>query len=537
MSTQHLISFVGLLISALTSAFGSNASALTLELAPDEKAWVGVIHDGHQMPFSVPYAFDMFGQNRSNQVQPLILTNKGQYVWSEEPYRFEITGQRISVSNTHGKLHSGRHGTNLRQVQQFARENFILPSGKIPDAMLFTAPQYNTWIELTYNQNQAAILAYARAINEHGLPVGVLMIDDTWQEDYGLWKFHPGRFPEPKKMMEELHAMGFKVMLWVCPFVSADQFSVMEKLKRQKALLEEDYFDALSQKTLRRPAMVSWWNGISAQLDFSNPKASRWLETQLDHLVQEYGVDGFKLDAGDFNFYPVNAITTQPITPNEQCRRFNEIGLKYPLNEYRAAWKMGGQPLAQRLADKRHAWSDLEKLIPQMTLLNLMGYTFSCPDMIGGGEFRSFLNADKIDQELFVRSAQCHALMPMMQFSAAPWRVLDQEHFDAVKKAVEIRQRNVPYLMQLVEESRKTNAPIVRSMEYEFPGLGYFDVKDQFMLGSRLLVAPVLSKGKSRTVILPPGKWTDDQGAKHEGGKLISIEVPLDRLPIFELEI
>ena len=48
--------------------------------------------------------------------------------------------------------------------------------------------------------------------------------------------------------------------------------------------------------------------------------------------------------------------------PNRHTEAFAEIGLDYPLNEYRATWKMGGQPLAQRLRDKEHTWEDLRKL-------------------------------------------------------------------------------------------------------------------------------------------------------------------------------
>lgn len=48
------------------------------------------------------------------------------------------------------------------------------------------------------------------------------MIDDNWQKDYGNFNFRPDKFPNPKAMVDELHAMGFKVMLWVSPFVSPD---------------------------------------------------------------------------------------------------------------------------------------------------------------------------------------------------------------------------------------------------------------------------------------------------------------------------
>ena len=46
---------------------------------------------------------------------------------------------------------------------------------------MFTSPQYNTWIELGTNQTQEAILRYAEQIVAHGLPAGILMIDDGWQ--------------------------------------------------------------------------------------------------------------------------------------------------------------------------------------------------------------------------------------------------------------------------------------------------------------------------------------------------------------------
>jgi len=99
-------------------------------------------------------------------------------------------------------------------------------------------------------------------------------------------------------------------------------------------------------------------------------------------------------------------------------------------------FKMGGQPLANRLADKNHNWPHLQKLAPNMILEASMGYTFSCLNMIGGGDFITFPNGAVIDGELIVRSAQCHALMPVIQFSVAPWRVLAKPILETVLKAV-----------------------------------------------------------------------------------------------------
>lgn len=352
----------------------------------------------------------------------------------------------------------------------------------MPDRLLFEQPQYNTWIELIYDQNQKDILKYAHAIIDNGFPPGVLMIDDNWQEAYGNWKFHPEKFPSPKKMVEELHGLGFKVMLWVCPFVSPDT-EVFRSGAKDGIFLK----NSKSQKATGSPssyfndvAMVGWWNGYSALLDLSNPKGKTWFKNQLQYLVDEYGVDGFKLDAGDSDFYPDNLVSyDKQITSNTHTELFAQIGLDFPLNEYRATWKMAGKPLAQRLRDKGHNWEDLQTLIPNITAQGIMGYAFTCPDMIGGGEFNSFINSTTIDQELIVRSAQVHALMPMMQFSVAPWRILDQEHLAAVKSAVALRKKFTPEILRLAEEAANTGMPIVRTMEFVFPNGGYENVKDQ----------------------------------------------------------
>ncbi len=161
---------------------------------------------------------------------------------------------------------------------------------------------------------------------------------------------------------------------------------------------------------------------------------------------------------------------------------------------------MGGEPLVERLRDKSHSWEDLQKLIPHLTTAGLLGYQFTCPDMIGGGEFGSFIGRDKLDEALVVRSAQCSALMPMMQFSVAPWRVLSKQNVAAVKKAVDTRMKYTPYIMQLAKTAAATGEPIARSMEYEYPNQGYADLKGQFMLGSKYLVAPMLATGTAKTV-------------------------------------
>jgi alpha-glucosidase len=494
-----------------------------IKTATSTNWWFGVIGKGQEMPLAKNIEINTFGQGFGNQVQPLLISDKGDVVWSENPLNLKYSPKLINLNSISKITHTETKGS-LKDAFLHASKTYFPPSGKMPDELLFTSPQYNTWIELMYDQNQKDIMKYATTLQQNKYPAGVLMIDDNWQEDYGKWNFHEGRFSDPKKMMKQLHKMGYKVMLWVCPFVSPD-------CDVFRALEAKGYF----LKTKKgKTAMIKWWNGYSALLDFSVEGAKKWFRDELQRLVDEYGVDGFKLDAGDARFY-TGDVDLKGLTPNDHSKLYGEVGLDFPLNEYRAMWKMGGQPLAERLHDKDHSWDHLGWLIPQMLVEGIMGYPFSCPDMIGGGQYKSFLDGAIVDEELIVRSAQCHALMPMMQFSVAPWRVLSKENHKAVIKSVEIRQKFKDYILKLAKEAAKTGEPIMRPMEYNFPHKEYAKITDQFMMGENLLVAPVLKKAaRKRSVVLPAGKWKTNKGKIIEGGKTLEFDVALDELLYFQ---
>ena len=169
-------------------------------------------------------------------------------------------------------------------------------------------------------------------------------------------------------------------------------------MPQQRLLLFDNNGDATLQwSNAKEPALIHWWNGYSAEMDFTNPAAVEWYSSQLKKMQNEYGVDGFKLDAGDMEYYPATSVSYKKATPNEQCEAWGSFGLMYPLNGYRAMWKMGGAPLAERLRDKGHNWEDLKTLVPNLTVAGLLGYPFTCPDMIGGGEFGSFIGRNKLE--------------------------------------------------------------------------------------------------------------------------------------------
>ncbi len=515
-----------------------NAYKIALTLEEEERWWVGVITDSHLFPLNEDsvYTFDFYGDTKGNQGQPLLISNKGRYIWNEEPFNFRFENGELTAECKLAEFQSGKKGNTLKEAYLHCSRQFFPPSGSIPAEELFTLPQFNTWIEFTYYQNQTGILEYARGIVENGFDPGVLMIDEGWFKTYGNWDFDGERFPDPKAMMKELKESGFKVILWVCPYYSPNGVFWTEQLNdyREKG----DTIWIVNAESPGFPAIMQWWDGFSNVIDLSNPKGYRWFKTQLDFLVSEYGVDGFKFDGGDAIHYTDSRFLSetrsykQDISPNEHSELFVKLGLEYPFNEYRASWKMGGQAIAMRLRDKEHHWEDLSKLVPGSINQGLMGYPYTCPDLIGGGEYLSFSNLETIDQELIVRAAQCHALMPMMQFSVAPWRVLSKSNLEICISMADLHVRLGEEIIALAEKAARTGEPIIRSMEYAFPGNQYFDITDQFLLGDKILVAPVTEKGAvSREIVFPEGKWKGDDGYVVEGPVTLEVAAALERLP------
>ena len=501
-----------------------------IQILPGEHWWGGACFDGIRMPFGEESELsrNLDPNSTMNQAAPLLLSDRGRYIWCDKGFSFSVKNGTIVIENEGDVSLCEGHGT-LRGAYLAAMRAHFPPCGKRPPDAFFTKPQFNSWIELTYAQSQAALEKYAKDMQKAGYGCGVLMIDDGWSPYYGRWEFDAAAFPDPAAMVQKLHSYGFKVMLWICPFISPDtaEFRHLRDL------------GALLQGKDGSPAVVEWWNGFSAVLDLSAPAAVRWLRAQNEKLMKKYGIDGFKFDAGDAMYYEGLVSSVRETDANGHCGLWAKFAEGYAYNELRACWKHANEPLVQRLCDKSHAWGEngLAALVPDMLAQGLLGYAYGCPDMIGGGNFADFTpeKVKNLDTELVVRYAQCSALMPMMQFSAAPWRVLPQEENEICLQAAKLHERFAEKIIGLADESKDTGEPIVRCMEYVFPGQGLACCVDQFMLGDDVLVAPVLEKGmRRRAVRLPAGRWKFADGTVHDGGQTITVDSPLHVLPYFE---
>ena len=155
--------------------------------------------------------------------------------------------------------------------------------------------------------------------------------------------------------------------------------------------------------------------------------------------------------------------------------------------------------------------------------------------MVGGGLAADF-NEGMLDDELIIRSCQCSALMPSIQFSYPMWISKNPDVRECMRKCLDIREKFTDYIMKLAREAAVSGIPIVRYMEYEFPHSNLENVATQFMLGDTYLVAPVLNKGQTqKRIYFPPNtRWREFGGSREFGPGVCLYDVNLQSLPIFE---
>ncbi len=538
---------------------------------PSAGHWYGVgqlteqknTREGLRIPTSQHFPMDAGGFERpvltsdegTNVVTPLWLTQSGVVVFSDAYSDHQVSFNRDG--NGRFRLHLlARHGESDFAIDlltaDHTRDAYFawvhrswnvrpdLPVGARPPDDLFTRPIWTTWAEFKSNISQAKVLAYAQAVIDHGFDAGTIEIDDKWTALWGdLW-FDPARFPDAAAMVDAIHALGAKVSAWVPPFVNRDAVSFQEAI-------DADVFvargDAPEPPDPDYPFLVGWWNSLfmpyAGAIDFTRPHAAAWWGAQVDAIADLVGLDGFKYDAGETQFLPDPAVLAPGILPNAYPDLYARWALDHRGFEVRAGWFAQDVPIAFRQFDKDTAWgldNGLASVLTQCLAMGLVGYPFVLPDMVGGNEY-----GGKADDELFIRWVQMNALMPMIQFSVVPWRgTFGPDVLRITRRFADLRSDFGPEFLRLADHAAATQEPIVRPLFFPFPDDPVaYGIGDQFMLGERFLVAPVLTRGATtRDVYLPAGTWQalDDPQERHQGPTTLrAYPAPLDRLPAFRL--
>jgi len=401
---------------------------------------------------------------------------------------------------------------------------FIKESGRperTPSEKLLSLPIWTTWAFYKTEITQEKVLTFAGEIIDHSFPGGTLEIDDMWQSDYGDFSFHPHKFPDPDGMIRELHSMGFRVTLWITPFFNPSS-------KNFSGGSEKGYFIKGADGRL---ILFPWWHGKGALLNVMNREAMTWFKEELKEL-ENIGIDGFKFDAGEASFLEKSSLPDR----NNYSRLWVDFASEnFPYGEVRTGWHNHTSGMLFRQWDKFSIWgthNGLSSVITQALTMSLTGYPFILPDIIGGNLY----GEEKISKDLMIRWTQVASLMPAMQFSFPPW-MIDEETERICRSYAELHKKFSNEIIELAKEAALTGLPIIRPLFWSDPyDEKTYDISDEFLLGDKYLVAPVLCPGtESRNIYLPRGVWKDYWVGKEYKGPLLLTDYPAppECLPIF----
>ncbi|NWV44400.1 MYORG glycosidase, partial [Grantiella picta] len=207
-------------------------------------------------------------------------------------------------------------GSDITSIHKYMLSRYLNKPYKVPDESIFRYPIWSTWALYKTDINQEKVLNLARDIKKYRFSYSHIEIDDMYTQAYGDFDFDPVKFPNATEMFTKLREDGFKVTLWVHPFIHEDSPNFDVGMQRQ--LLVKDPSGQL-------PAMVQWWNGVGAVVDVTNPAAREWFQSELRQFQRKYGIASYKFDAGETSFLPEQFSTFLPLSdPSIWSRRYTE---------------------------------------------------------------------------------------------------------------------------------------------------------------------------------------------------------------------
>ncbi|HOX05204.1 MAG TPA: glycoside hydrolase family 31 protein [Planctomycetota bacterium] len=420
-------------------------------------------------------------------------------------------------------------GRNLPEARAALMATLGWPNRPPSAAAAFGDSLFCTWTQYPRCITGERILGMARAIREQGYPCSTLIIDDRWESCFGELEFSKD-FPDPAGMVRELHALGFKVWLWVTPFVNQEAAGFAD-LAARKVLVPA--------RAGGGAALFKWWGGTAGLVDLSGAPGRDWYRGRLERLRSQYGVDGFKIDGGDFKYQPApeSAAPAAPWGPSGYPEMLLGLFEHIVPNacETRTAWLSQRRSVLWREGGKDSHWgrdNGLKAVVSLGLHLGLMGYDLLIPDMVPGRVQTLVSNFPLPTDELMVRWTEASAFMPLVQFSYFPWN-----YCEATERAVRGYALAHKALGEyLAAEARERTAPLLRPIWFDAPEeTGLYTVADEYLLGGALLAAPVLDPGvAARDVVLPPGEWVDAwTGTSRVSGLVRDCSAPCPGIPLF----
>ncbi|MGT2615906.1 glycoside hydrolase family 31 protein [Clostridium perfringens] len=400
--------------------------------------------------------------------------------------------------------------------------------------------------------SQEEVRELVKTFEEKDIPLDVVYLDIDYMDGFRVMTFKTPNFDDAAGLISDLKEKGIRTITIIDPGVKVDEEYLV--FKRGK---EGNHF---TKKLDGEMFIGAVWPGDSAFPDFSNKYCREWWKSELKKFISEHGMDGIWNDMNEpcvFNNDHKTMLETCLHNSDNGVIEHKEFHNRYGFEMSRCskeaqeelhpnergfsmtrATYAGGQRYSSVwTGDNMSLWSQMRMSISMNANLGISGFSFVGNDVSGFGLDSS--------EELFIRWMEMGPFIPIFRNHSnmytrrqEPWAFGPRAEKIA-KKSIELRYELLPYIYDLYYISHKEGLPIFRPMIMEYEkDMNLLNMREQFMLGENMIVAPVLYEGeRSKTVYLPKGSWFNYfTMEKLQGGKWYKLTCELDEILVFVKE-
>jgi alpha-D-xyloside xylohydrolase len=431
---------------------------------------------------------------------------------------------------------------------------------------------FGTLIWRNENDDTAEVLADMQAIRDQDLAISGMWLDRPFDVAVNDFGFDPKKFPDPKAMVAQVQALGFRMGEWSTPYL--DPGPDKPKAQHHDEAAKNGFF-VKTMLGMAASKLQQW----GPPIDFTNPAAMVFWKGQVQKAA-DAGIEGWKLDYGeDIQLGLLTARIHDTFFDGSDERTMHRGYFPLYHRPYAESlpktggWLLcragsyGGQRYASIIwpGDLCANWTHfgdcdehgchaggLPASVSAAISLPTSGYPLFGADTGGYRHGRP-------TKELFLRWLGHTALSGILQIGGSsnvnPWDFskysgneygvsqFDQETLDASRDLIRLHTRLFPYLYtDTVNASLHKGIGPVRALGMMHPsfaehaGLKAHEA-DQYYLGDYLLVAPITQPGGKREVWLPPGPWRDwwthEVVGLADAPTMIMVDLPVTRVPLY----